>query len=291
MVSCHTAGICTGEQAELVRLMMYGPHPCRETLVLKSPAAPCMGEDVHGNKYFEDSAQPAGPLLSSVCAHCCCSHSCTSPASTATHRCRCYLVALTLLPWFVRAGQHRWVLYADKHKQTGLDPTTVPPEWHGAPPLLPWPHCSVCNPEAWHLHCCCAGDPAVVAGILALQCNMLLRSGAAGWLHFMTDSKPGDKPASYPIYSVEPHGRPNPTGSFKRYQPKVHTTGRTIVHQSIQCSLLAVMIFSLPLRFAQTSGPSYACSWQGCWLHCLQQAATSWLPLHILHICWPICTW
>ena len=35
--------------------------------MLKSPDAPCMGEDVHGNKYFEDSAQPAGPLLSSVC--------------------------------------------------------------------------------------------------------------------------------------------------------------------------------------------------------------------------------
>ena len=67
MVSCHTAGIRTGEQADLVLLMMCGPHPCRETLVLKSPAAPCMGEDVHGNKYFEDSAQPAGPLLISVC--------------------------------------------------------------------------------------------------------------------------------------------------------------------------------------------------------------------------------
>ena len=40
----------------------------------------------------------------------------------------------------------------------------------------------------------------------------------------MTDSKPGDKPASYPIYSVEPHGRPNPTGTSKAYMPKVHST-------------------------------------------------------------------
>lgn len=29
------------------------------------------------------------------------------------------------------AGQHRWVLYNNKHKLSGLDPTTVPPEWHG----------------------------------------------------------------------------------------------------------------------------------------------------------------
>jgi hypothetical protein len=61
----------------------------------------------------------------------------------------------------------------------------------------------------------------------------------------MTDSKPGDKPASYPIYSVEPHGRPNPTGSFKRYQPKVLTIEEPIMHQS-KHSLLAVMTGSRP---------------------------------------------
>ncbi len=114
--------------------------PCRETLVLKSPAAPCMGEDVHGNKYFEDSAQPAGPLLSSVCTlllltflHVSCMLQHTNADAAWS--------LLMLRPWYVRAGQHRWVLYADKHKQTGLDPTTVPPEWHGAPSQLHRPHC------------------------------------------------------------------------------------------------------------------------------------------------------
>jgi NADH:ubiquinone oxidoreductase subunit len=188
--------------------------------VLKSPAAPCMGEDVHGNKYFEDSAQPAGPLLSHVCTLLLLTFlrvSCILQPS----RCRCCLVTLTLLPWYLRAGQHRWVLYADKHKQTGLDPTTVPPEWHGAPSQLHWPHCLPRSPVAWTLHCRGAAFAAHGPG----SAVMLMRAGAAGWLHFMTDSKPGDKPASYPIYLVEPHGRPNPTGSFKRYQPKVHTTG------------------------------------------------------------------
>ena len=202
--------------------------------MLKSPAATCMGEDVHGNKYFEDSAQPAGPLPI-LCVHVVAAYLPARLLHTATHRCRCCQSILMLLPYYLRAGQHRWVLYADKHKQTGLDPTTVPPEWHGAPPLLRRPHRQLRRPAAKRLQCCCAAGPVVVLGILALQCCMLLRSGAAGWLHFMTDSKPGDKPASYPIYSVEPHGRPNPTGSFKRYQPKVHTTGILNIHQSIQC--------------------------------------------------------
>ena len=103
---------------------------------------------------------------------------------------------------------------------------------------------------------------------------MLMRAGAAGWLHFMTDSKPGDKPASYPIYSVEPHGRPNPTGSFKRYQPKVHTTGKTNIHQSNQLSSLAVMS-------AQRSGPVLMPLVAG-ELHS-QQAAPALLLLHMLH--------
>lgn len=127
------SGAITGTKLTLKQLMVGGgwrivhDGNLMETLVLKSPGTVCMGEDVHGNKYFEDSSLPS--------------------------------------------GQHRWVLYANKHKQTGLDPTTVPPEWHG-------------------------------------------------WLHFMTDVKPGDKPASYPIYAIEPHGRPNPTGTSKRYLPK-----------------------------------------------------------------------
>ena len=30
-------------------------------------------------------------------------------------------------------GRNRWVLYSDKDNMSGEDPTTVPPEWHGAP--------------------------------------------------------------------------------------------------------------------------------------------------------------
>ena len=64
------------------------PHQCRETLVLKSPAATCMGEDVHGNKYFEDSAQPAG-RLPILCVHVVAAYLPARLLHTATHRCRC----------------------------------------------------------------------------------------------------------------------------------------------------------------------------------------------------------
>jgi NADH dehydrogenase (ubiquinone) 1 alpha subcomplex subunit 12 len=58
-----------------------------QQLVVKSRAGILKGEDVAGNKYFENMSMPS--------------------------------------------GMHRWVVYANKHKLKGLDPTTVPAEWHG----------------------------------------------------------------------------------------------------------------------------------------------------------------
>ena len=95
----------------------------RQATVVHGPNATLVGSDSFGNKYYQRMTEQYGALHLGVLSG--------NKAGTRRVVPVCAISALGLVG-ATRAGRHRWVVYGDLDWPSGQDPTSIPPEWHGA---------------------------------------------------------------------------------------------------------------------------------------------------------------